>query len=323
MDRPAPARRIREEDVNAGCPFRKYQEFRRPCDATITSDDEVAARGVGGMHHRAWLDAHAAGYEREHRRFDRSCSSTAADGGSQFRLGIGDQPRVDGRSRFRAGAAVEHHAQATALEQETGRRETRRVHRAHTEKGQTQLPRPGVGPRPQAGRGGAPGSDSRFSPWKISETDWSVKTARITDAISGATDTTVNLEGLASARSGSVSVTTTSLSADSSSRCRAGGENTACVATAITSTAPACSSLGTTFVTVPAVSIMSSTITQRRPRTSPISPTASETLRTSARRTFCMKAMPQSRCAAYFCAILPRPGSGATTTKLSQALLRT
>ena len=71
------------------------------------------------------------------------------------------------------------------------------------------------------------------------------------------------------------------------------------------------------------VSIRSSTTTQRRSRTSPIRPSGSEALRLSGRRAFCMKAMSQSRWAAYFCAILPRPGSGATTTRSFQPLART
>ena len=89
------------------------------------------------------------------------------------------------------------------------------------------------------------------------------------DPFNGAIDSTVKLSNLFSSAIGKVLVTTTSETLDFFNRSIAGPESTAWVAAIITSLAPASINASTAFVTVPAVSIMSSITTQVMPLTSP------------------------------------------------------
>ena len=83
---------------------------------------------------------------------------------------------------------------------------------------------------------------------------------------------------LAVVDSGMVSVTTTSSSVEPWMRSIAGPEKTACVQYAKTFFAPRSFSTSAAFTSVPAVSIMSSMITQLRPSISPMTCITSETL---------------------------------------------
>src|SRR5882762_9227570 len=81
------------------------------------------------------------------------------------------------------------------------------------------------------------GIASWFSPWKISDTDSSWKTAAMVEATMGAMETTLILSGSGEG-SGIEFVTMTSERAEWAIRWMALPENTACVAAARTSLAP-------------------------------------------------------------------------------------
>ena len=123
----------------------------------------------------------------------------------------------------------------------------------------------------------------RLSPPNISETDVSSNTASIASAITLATDRTSSFAIRRCSASGKVLVTTTLESGDFSSRSRAGSESTAWVAIAQTSAAPRSTRSSAAAQIVPAVSIMSSSKTQWRPRTRPTTSIASTSFAESVR----------------------------------------
>src|SRR3954467_15963679 len=106
-------------------------------------------------------------------------------------------------------------------------------------------------------------------PSKRLVTEPSSKISRIARAMSGAIDSTVSLSNRLSSSSGSVLVMTTSQMRLFFSRSVAGSDSTPCVDMASTSAAPASNNASAALVIVPAVSIMSSTMMQVRPSTSP------------------------------------------------------
>src|ERR1700691_877035 len=102
----------------------------------------------------------------------------------------------------------------------------------------------------------------------IDVSSWIDCTAR---ASNGATDNDLIFpQAFASLESGIEFDTTTSLILDSLIRSTAGPESTACVAQAVTLQPPYSSNASAPFTSVPAVSMMSSTIKQFWPCTSPI-----------------------------------------------------
>src|SRR6266511_3066722 len=117
-----------------------------------------------------------------------------------------------------------------------------------------------------------------------------------------------------SSGTGTVLVTTISARGAFFSRSIAGPEKMPCVATAVTRSAPLATSTSAPFTIVPAVSMMSSIITQWRPATSPTTSWTSTWLATSRLRRLCRKASGWPSMPASFSALLTRPASGATTT---------
>ena len=115
-------------------------------------------------------------------------------------------------------------------------------------------------------------------------------------------------------------VTMTSERTESAIRWMASPENTAWVAAARTSLAPCRMRWLTADISVPPVSIMSSTTRQRLPATSPTMSRTSAAAPPfpSGIRRLRMRARGASRCSEYFSATRTRPASGATTTTLSR-----
>src|SRR5471030_1987176 len=113
----------------------------------------------------------------------------------------------------------------------------------------------------------------------------------------------IRLLRLASSEKGIEFVQTTSVNSDSSIRCTAGPERTACVAQADTLAAPFSSNASAPFTSVPAVSIRSSTSRQFRPATSPTTFMTSASLASSRRLSiiangaFSLLANPRARSA--------------------------
>jgi len=148
------------------------------------------------------------------------------------------------------------------------------------------------------------------------DTESSFEIRRIVSASSPATDSTRSfLHDCPSARSGMVSVTTTSSSDESAIRCTAAPESTACVQYASTRVAPCSFSASEARHSVFAVSTMSSMITQVRPSTSPMMFITSDTFGRG-RRLSMIARSASSRFASARARTTP-PTSGDTTTRFS------
>src|SRR5690606_29229103 len=132
---------------------------------------------------------------------------------------------------------------------------------------------------------GLGGERHALSPRKISETELSMKIAWRASATIGAIDSTWIVSRLAtSSDTGRVLVTITSSTGAFLIRSMALPEKMAWVAAMRTDCAPLARTSSAAFTTVPAVSIMSSTITACLPSTSPVMSRAAETLWSSASR---------------------------------------
>jgi hypothetical protein len=147
-------------------------------------------------------------------------------------------------------------------------------------------------------------------------TEPSSNTSRIACDSSGAIDRQVSLSKRCSSVSGSVLVTTISVTALFLSRSTAGPDMIGWVAAMTTPAAPSFIRASAACTMVPPVSIMSSTSTQIRPRTSPTTRLATVSLGRSVRRVLWMKARgaPPSW-ADHRSATLIRPASGLTTAR--------
>src|SRR5690606_4671121 len=152
-------------------------------------------------------------------------------------------------------------------------------------------------------------------------TEPSLNTSLIARASSGAIDSWVSLSNCRSFDTGSELVMTTSEIRESLSRSTAGPDSTPCVATAITLAAPCSNKASAAFTMVPAVSIMSSTRTQVRPRTSPTTSWPRTSCATSgSRRLWTIASGVPSR-SAHRSAVRTRPESGDTTVVLLRSTL--
>ena len=124
-----------------------------------------------------------------------------------------------------------------------------------------------------------------FSPWKMSLTDASAKIALTAPARIGPTESTVIFSRFsASSGRGREFVMISSSIGAAAIRSTAGGERTPCEARARIERAPRCLRSSAAPTTVPAVSIMSSTMIECRFFTSPTTQSVDDSLRTSAAR---------------------------------------
>jgi hypothetical protein len=85
------------------------------------------------MHHRQPFDRERRASKRRRGRADADRAPEPPDHGDELGVLVRDEPRRERRIRRSAGTAVEHHPGIGCLDEEPGRREPGRRHRADAE----------------------------------------------------------------------------------------------------------------------------------------------------------------------------------------------